>query len=71
MMRECYSVIRSPIDENNDWSIVKKSWIVYRNGIATKFTSVAVFIYHIPFSDTNGNTGTTLKPIKRRHHFIH
>jgi len=45
MMRECYrpSVIRSPIDENNDRPILRKSWNVYRNGIVTKFTAAAVF----------------------------
>jgi len=41
MMRKCYSVSRSPIDENND--SVSKSWIVFRHGIAAKFTSAEEF----------------------------
>jgi len=41
MMRKCYSVSRSPIDENND--TVSKNWIAYRQGIVVKFTSAAVF----------------------------
>jgi len=40
-MHKCYSVSRSPIDENND--IVSKSWIIYRHGIVAKLTSAAVF----------------------------
>src|SRR6218665_2732985 len=40
MVHKGYSIIRSPIYENND---IRKSWIVYRHGILTKFTSAAVF----------------------------
>src|SRR6218665_2996270 len=40
-MRKCYSVSRSPIDENND--SVSKSWIVFRHGIVAKLTSAAEF----------------------------
>jgi len=36
MMHKCYSVSRSPIDENND--SVSKSWIVFRHGIVAKLT---------------------------------
>jgi len=39
MMRECYGVSRSLIDENND--SVGRSWIAFHNGIAPKLTSVA------------------------------
>jgi len=35
MMHKCYSVSRSPIDENND--TVSKIWIVYRHGIVAKY----------------------------------
>ena len=40
MMRRCYSVRRSPIDENND--SISKSWVAYRHGFAAKLTSAAV-----------------------------
>src|SRR6218665_215692 len=43
MMRKCYSVSRSPINENDD--IKSTSWIVYHHGIVAKLTSVAVFEY--------------------------
>src|SRR6218665_491813 len=39
MMRKCYCVSRSSIDENN--YSVSKSWILYRHGIAAKLTSAA------------------------------
>src|SRR6218665_2850490 len=41
MMRKCYSVSRSPIDENND--NVSKSWIVFRHRIFTKLTFSAKY----------------------------
>ena len=41
MMRKCYSVSRSPINENND--SVSKSWVVFRHGIVAKLPSVAEF----------------------------
>ena len=41
MMRKCYSVSRSPMDENND--IVSKRRIVCRHGIVGKLTSAVVF----------------------------
>ena len=41
MMRKCYSVNRSPIDENND--SLSKSWIVFHHGIVAKLTSAAEF----------------------------
>ena len=40
-MHKCYSVCRSPNDENND--SVSKSWIVFRHGIVAKLTSAAEF----------------------------
>jgi len=39
MMRECYSVSRSLIDENN--GSVDRSWIVFHHGIVAKLTSAA------------------------------
>src|SRR6218665_3540185 len=39
LMRECYSVSRSLIDENN--GNVGRSWIVFHHGIAPKVTSAA------------------------------
>ena len=39
MLRKCYSVIRIPIDENND--SVSKSWIAFRHRIVAKLTSAA------------------------------
>ena len=41
MMRKCYSVSRSPIDENND--SLSKSRIVFRHEVVAKFTSAAEF----------------------------
>ena len=41
MMRKCYSVSRSSIDETNE--SVSRSWIVSRNGIVAKITSAAEF----------------------------
>jgi len=39
LMRECYSVSRSLIDENN--GSAGRSWIVFHHGIAPKVTSAA------------------------------
>ena len=39
LMRECYSVSRSLIDENN--GSVGRSWIVFHHGIAPKVTPAA------------------------------
>jgi len=39
IVRECYSISRSLIDENN--GSVGRSWIVFHNGIAPKVTSAA------------------------------
>jgi len=39
MMRKCYSVSRSLIDESND--SVGRSWIVFHHGIVAKLTSAA------------------------------
>jgi len=41
MTRKCYSVRRSPIDENND--SVSKSWIVFHHRIVAKLTSAVEF----------------------------
>ena len=41
MMRKCYSVNRSSIDESNE--SVPGNWIVFRHGIVAKFTSAAEF----------------------------
>jgi len=39
MMRKCFSVSRSLIDESND--SVGRGWIVFRHGILAKLTSAA------------------------------
>jgi len=41
MMRKCYNVSRSPIDENND--SLSKSKIVFRHEVVAKITSAAEF----------------------------
>ena len=41
MMRKCYSVSRSSIDENNEG--VSRSWIAFHHGIVAKLTSAAEF----------------------------
>jgi len=40
-MCKCYSLSRSLIDENNE--SISRSWIVFRQGIFAKLTSVAEF----------------------------
>jgi len=42
MMRKCFSVCRSLIDENNE--SVSRSWIVFRHGIVAKLTFAAEFL---------------------------
>jgi len=39
MMRNCYSVSRSPIGENNE--SVSRNWNVFRHGIVAELTSAA------------------------------
>src|SRR6218665_1259699 len=41
MMRKCYSVNRSSIDESNE--SVPRNWIVFRHEIVAKLTSAAEF----------------------------
>src|SRR6218665_2321068 len=41
MMKKCYSVNRSWIDENND--SIRKSWIVFHPRIVAKLTSATEF----------------------------
>jgi len=45
MVRECYSVSRSLIDENNE--NVSRSWIVFRNGIVEKLNLCGGIFSHI------------------------
>ena len=53
MIRKCQSESRSPIDENND--TVSKSWIVYRQGFATKLTYAAVYTKNTAANQTYTN----------------
>ena len=47
LMRECYSVSRSLIDQNN--GSVGRSWIVFLHGVAPKVTSAAEI--HLQFKE--------------------
>ena len=42
MMRKCYNVNRSSIDESNE--SVRRNWIVFRHGIVTILTSAAEYL---------------------------